>query len=121
MELAALGSTSVLRDADVMRSREKARQARFRGLLVVLVVVGVPVIARTAAGVVRYVQGNYAAAAGDFHWPHPGISSSFAPYVPGCSSWSCWRSCSGGHCSWRDVRPTSCTGRRKLGIAWPTW
>ncbi|MGA3221720.1 MAG: AAA family ATPase [Acidimicrobiales bacterium] len=83
MELAALGSTSVLRDADVMRSREKARQARFRGLLVVLVVVGVPVIGRTAAGVVRYVQGNYAAAAGDFHWPHPGISSSFAPYVPG--------------------------------------
>ena len=83
MELAALGSSSVLRDADVMTSRERSRQARFRGLLIVLVVVGAPVIGRTAAGVVRYVQGNYAAAAGDFHWPHPGIPSSFLPYVPG--------------------------------------
>jgi ATP-dependent Zn protease len=83
MELAALGSTSVLRDADVMTSRERSRQARFRGLLVVLVVIGAPVIARTAAGVVRYVQGTYAAAAGDFHWPHPGIPSSLLPYVPG--------------------------------------
>lgn len=83
MQLAALGSASVLRDADVMASRERSRQARFRGLLVVLVVVGVPVIGRTAAGVVRYVQGNYAAAGGDFHWPHPGIPSSYAPYVPG--------------------------------------
>ena len=72
MELAALGSGSVLRDADVVTSREKARQARLRRLLVVLVVIGVPVIGRTAAGVVRYVQGNYVAAAGDFHWPHPG-------------------------------------------------
>ena len=83
MELAALGSSSVLRDADVMTSRERSRQARFRGLLIVLVVVGAPVIGRTAAGVVRYVQGNYAAAAGDFHWLHPGIPSSFLPYVPG--------------------------------------
>jgi ATP-dependent Zn protease len=66
-----------------MTSRERSRQARFRGLLIVLVVVGAPVIGRTAAGVVRYVQGNYAAAAGDFHWPHPGIPSSFLPYVPG--------------------------------------
>ena len=30
MELAALGSASVLRDADVMASRERSRQARFR-------------------------------------------------------------------------------------------
>jgi ATP-dependent Zn protease len=83
MELAALGSSSVLRDADVATSRERSRQARFRGLLIVLVVVGAPVIGRTTAGVVRYVQGNYAAAAGDFHWPHPGIPSSFLPYIPG--------------------------------------
>ena len=83
MELAALGSASVLRDADVMTSRERARQVRFRWLLGVLVVIGVPVIGRTAAGVIRYAQGNYAAAAGDFHWPHPGIPSSFLPYLPG--------------------------------------
>jgi cell division protease FtsH len=83
MELAALGSESVLRDADVVTSREKARQARLRRLLLVLVVIGVPVIGRTAAGVVRYLQGNYMAAAGDFHWPHPGIPSSFLPYLPG--------------------------------------
>ena len=83
MELAALGSVSVLRDADVVTSREKARQARLSRLLVVLVVIGVPVIGRTAAGVVRYLQGNYAAAAADFHWPHPGIPSSFLPYLPG--------------------------------------
>jgi len=83
MELAALGSGSVLRDADVVTSREKARQARLRRLLIVLLVVGVPVIGRTAAGVVRYLQGNYLAAAADFHWPHPGIPSSFLPYLPG--------------------------------------
>ena len=83
MELAALGSASVLRDTDVVASRERSRQARFRRLLAVLVVVGVLVIGRTAAGVVRYIQGNYSAAAGDFHWPHPGIPSSYAPYVPG--------------------------------------
>jgi cell division protease FtsH len=83
MELAALGSVSVLRDADVVTSREKARQARLSRLLVVLAVIGVPVIGRTAAGVVRYLQGNYAAAAGDFRWPHPGIPSSFLPYLPG--------------------------------------
>jgi len=83
MELAALGSDSVLRDADVVNSREKARQARLRRLLIVLVIVAVPVIGRTAAGVVRYLQGNYLAAAGDFHWPHPGIPSSFLPYLPG--------------------------------------
>jgi ATP-dependent Zn protease len=40
------------------------------------------VIGRTAAGVFRYAQGNYAAAAGDFHWPHPGLPSSFAQYLP---------------------------------------
>jgi cell division protease FtsH len=83
MELAALGSGSVLRDADVVTSREKARQARLRRLLIVLLVVGVPVIGRTAAGVIRYLQGNYAAAAADFHWPHPGIPSSLLPYLPG--------------------------------------
>jgi cell division protease FtsH len=83
MELAALGSGSVLRDADVVTSREKARQARLRRLLVVLLVIGVPVIGRTAAGVVRYLQGNYVAAAADFHWPHPGIPSSVLPYLPG--------------------------------------
>ena len=83
MELAALGSVSVLRDADVVTSREKARQARLSRLLVVLVLIGVPVIGRTAAGVVRYLQGNYVAAAADFHWPHPGIPSSFLPYLPG--------------------------------------
>ena len=83
MELAALGSASVLRDADVVTSREKARQARLRRLLVVLVVVGVPVIGRAAAGVVRYLQGNYIAAAADFHWPHPGIPTSLLPYLPG--------------------------------------
>ena len=83
MELAALGSGSVLRDADVVTSREKARQARLRRLLVVLVVIGIPVIGRTAMGVVRYIQGNYLAAAGDFHWPHPGIPASALPYLPG--------------------------------------
>ncbi len=83
MELAALGSGSVLRDADVVTSREQARQARLRRLLVVLLVVGVPVIGRSAAGVVRYLQGNYLAAAGDFHWPHPGIPASLLPYFPG--------------------------------------
>jgi ATP-dependent Zn protease len=83
MELAALGSASVLRDADVVVSRERSRQARFRRLLVVLVVIGGPVIGRTVAGIFRYVQGNYAAAAGDFHWPHPGIPSSYGPYLPG--------------------------------------
>jgi cell division protease FtsH len=83
MELAALGSGSVLRDADVVASREKARQARLRGLLVVLVVIAIPVVGRSAAGIVRYLQGNYLAAAGDFHWPHPGIPSSFLPYLPG--------------------------------------
>jgi cell division protease FtsH len=83
MELAALGSGSVLRDADVVTSREKARQARLRRLLAVLVVIGVPVIGRTAAGVVRYVQGNYIAAAADFHWPHPGVPTSLLPYLPG--------------------------------------
>jgi cell division protease FtsH len=83
MELAALGSGTVLRDADVAASREKARQGRLRRLLLVLVVVAVPVIGRTAAGVLRYLQGNYIAAAGDFHWPHPGIPSSLFPYLPG--------------------------------------
>jgi cell division protease FtsH len=83
MELAALGSGSVLRDADVVTSRERARQVRLRRLLVVLLVVGVPVIARSAAGVVRYVQGNYLAAAADFHWPHPGVPASLLPYLPG--------------------------------------
>jgi cell division protease FtsH len=67
MELAALGSGSVLRDADVVTSRERARQVRLRRLLVVLLVVGVPVIARS----------------GDFHWPHPGIPASLLPYLPG--------------------------------------
>jgi ATP-dependent Zn protease len=83
MELAALGSGSVLRDADVVTSREKARQGRLRRLLVVLLAVGIPVIGRTAAGVVHYLQGNYVAAAADFHWPHPGIPASFLPYLPG--------------------------------------
>jgi cell division protease FtsH len=83
MELAALGSGSVLRDADVVASREKARQARLRRLLIVLVIVAVPVIGRSAAGVVRYLEGNYIAAAGDFRWPHPGIPASFLPYLPG--------------------------------------
>jgi ATP-dependent Zn protease len=32
--------------------------------------------------VVRYLQGNMKAAAGDFHWPHPGIPSSLLPYAP---------------------------------------
>ncbi len=70
-------------NADVASSREKARQARLRRLLLVVVVVAVPVIGRTAAGVVRYLQGNYIAAAGDFHWPHPGIPSSYLTYLPG--------------------------------------
>jgi ATP-dependent Zn protease len=83
MELAALGSNSVLRDADVGTSRERLRQARYRRLLALLLVVGVPVIGRTVAGLVRYAQGNFAAAAGDFHWPHPGVPSSFLPYLPG--------------------------------------
>ena len=83
MELAVLGSGSVLRDADVVVSRERSRQLRLRRLVVVLAVVAVPVIGRTAFGIVRYWQGNYAAAAGDFHWPHPGIPSSFLPYLPG--------------------------------------
>jgi cell division protease FtsH len=83
MELAALGSGSVLRDADVVVSRETARQVRLRRLLVVLALGGVLVIGRTAAGVVRYMQGDMKAAAGDFHWPHPGIPSSLLPYTPG--------------------------------------
>ena len=83
MELAALGSGSVLRDADVVVSRETARQVRLRRLLVVLALGGALVIGRTAAGVVRYMQGDMKAAAGDFHWPHPGIPSSLLPFVPG--------------------------------------
>jgi len=85
MELATLGSESVLHDADVdvAASREQARQSRLRRLLVVLVVVAIPVVGRTAAGVVRYLQGNYLAAAGDFHWPHPGIPSADLPFLPG--------------------------------------
>ena len=83
MELAALSSGTVLRDTDVTSSRERARQHRLGRLAVVLSIIGVAVIGRTAAGVVRYVQGNYAAAAGDFHWPHPGIPSTFLPYLPG--------------------------------------
>jgi len=83
MELAELGSGSVLRDADVVVSRETARQVRLRRLLVVLGLVGALVIGRTAAGVVRYMQGDMKAAAGDFHWPHPGIPTSLLPYAPG--------------------------------------
>jgi ATP-dependent Zn protease len=82
MELAALRSGTVLRDADVGASRERARQARLRRLAIVLAVVAVPVVGRTSAGVVRYAQGKYAAAAGDFHWPHPGIPTAFLPYTP---------------------------------------
>jgi cell division protease FtsH len=83
MELAALGAGSVVRDADVFDSRERARQVRLTRLAIVLALVGVPVIGRSAAGLVRYLQGNYQAAAGDFHWPVPGIPSAYAPYVPG--------------------------------------
>ncbi len=83
MELAALSSGTVLRDADVVTSREHARQSRLSRLAIVLVVIAVPVMGRTVAGVVRYVEGNYAAASGDFHWPHPGIPSSMLPYLPG--------------------------------------
>jgi cell division protease FtsH len=83
VELAALGSGSVLRDADVVVSREHSRQARLRRLTVLLTVIAVPVVGRTAFGVVRYLQGNYPAAHGDFHWPHPGIPSSLLPYLPG--------------------------------------
>jgi ATP-dependent Zn protease len=83
MELAALGSAGVLRDADVGVSRERARQKRYARLLVVLAVIGAPVMLRTGAGVVRYLQGNYAAAGGDFHWPHPGVPSAYVPYIPG--------------------------------------
>ena len=83
MELAALGSDSVLRDADVVSSREKARQDRLRRLLIALVIVAVPVVGRTTAGIARYLQGNYIAAAGDFRWPHPGIPASLLPYLPG--------------------------------------
>ena len=56
---------------------------RLRRLLVVLLVIGVPVMWRSAAGIVRYLQGNYLAAAADFHWPHPGIPASLLPYLPG--------------------------------------
>jgi len=82
LELAALSSGSVLRDADVALSREKARQQRLARLAAVLALVAVPVVGRTTAGVVRYLQGNYAAAAGDFHWPLPGLPSSYLPYLP---------------------------------------
>ncbi|HMK97251.1 MAG TPA: AAA family ATPase [Acidimicrobiales bacterium] len=82
MELAALGSAGVLKDGDVRASREGSRQKRYRHLALVLAVIAVPVVGRSAAGVVRYLQGNYAAAHGDFHWPHPGIPSSLLPYVP---------------------------------------
>lgn len=83
MELAALGGGSVLREADVSGSREKARQRRLSKLAILLAVVAVPIMGRTLAGVVRYLQGNYRAAAGDFHWPIPGLPASYGPYVPG--------------------------------------
>ncbi|HTW07927.1 MAG TPA: AAA family ATPase [Acidimicrobiales bacterium] len=83
MELAALGSTGVLRDADVVLSRERQRQARLRRLVIVLAIVAVVVVGRTTAGLVHYFNGNYAAAAADFRIPHPGIPSSFMPYLPG--------------------------------------
>ncbi len=82
MELAALGSKEVLRDADVGTSRERARQARLRRLAIVLAVVAVPVVGRTAAGVVRYLQGNYLAANADFHWPHIGFPPALVSYLP---------------------------------------
>jgi cell division protease FtsH len=83
MELAALGSAEVLRDQDVVAGRERSRQARLRRLVVVLALVAVPVVGRTTAGLVRYAQGNYRAASGDFHWLHLGVPEAFAPYLPG--------------------------------------
>jgi cell division protease FtsH len=83
MELAALGSAQVLRDQDVVAGRERSRQARLRRLAVALAVVAVPVVGRTVAGLVRYSQGNYRAASGDFHWLHFGVPGAYAPYVPG--------------------------------------
>ena len=82
MELAALSSGTVLRGADVGASRERARQRRLSRLALVLAVVAVPVVGRTTAGVVRYLQGNFAAAAGDFHWPNPCLPSSYLPKLP---------------------------------------
>jgi len=83
MELAALSSSTVLRNADVGAFRERARQRRLSRLAIVLAIVAVPVVGRSAVGVVRYLQGNYTAAAGDFHWPLPGIPASYLPYLPG--------------------------------------
>jgi len=83
VELAALGSERVIRDGDVWASRERTRQERFRRLAFVLALVAVPVVGRTAMGVFRYLQGNYAAASGDFRWPHPGVPSALLPYLPG--------------------------------------
>jgi cell division protease FtsH len=83
MELAALGAGSVLQGADVGASREKARQRRLGRLAMVLAVVALPLVGRTVAGLVRYAQGDYRAAAGDFHLPMPGIPSSYGPYIPG--------------------------------------
>ena len=80
MELAALGSSSVLRDADVMTSR--ASPGRFRSLLIVLVVIG----ARVEAG----RRPASCATSRAIMRPRPAISigltrdpSSFLPYAPG--------------------------------------
>jgi len=83
VELAALESKGVLRDTDVLVSRERSRQVRLRRLGVVLAVIAAVLVSRTAFGLVHYFSGNYAAATADFHIPHPGIPSSFLPYLPG--------------------------------------
>jgi ATP-dependent Zn protease len=65
MELAALGSGTVLRDADVVDTRERSRQARFRRLLVAVAAVAALVFGRTAFGVWRYFEGKSFVAAGN--------------------------------------------------------
>ncbi len=97
MELASLGSETVLRGADVGAARERSRQTRLKRLVLVLAVVAVVVVGRTVAGLVHYFRAGalstaghqaqafaqYTAAGADFSLPHPGIPASFVPYVPG--------------------------------------
>src|SRR5579875_1231229 len=82
MELAALASSEVLRDADVSGARERARQVRLRRLAIVLGAAALPLVLRTAFGVLRYAEGDYEAASSDFSWPHLGFPPALLQYLP---------------------------------------
>ncbi|HET9060484.1 MAG TPA: AAA family ATPase, partial [Acidimicrobiales bacterium] len=60
MELAALGSVGVLRDADVTVARERTRQRRLRYLTGFLALVAVVVVGRTVAGFAHRAQATRA-------------------------------------------------------------